>query len=72
MSLLIVTCSKQVRSLEISVGGAKRRGRGRCIECAVRRVVLEHMRGYLCENCNAGRKDPWLALSTKEETYCKR
>ena len=29
------------------------------VECAVRRVVLEHMRGYLGKNCNAERKDSW-------------
>ena len=26
------------------------------VECAVKRGVIEHMRGHLCENCNAGRK----------------
>ena len=58
MPLISVTYSKQVNSLDISVGGAKRKG-GIGVECAVRRVVLEHMHGYLCENCNAGRKVSW-------------
>ena len=77
MSLNFVTCSKQVSLLEISVGGAKRGGGGGTgVECAVRRVFLEHVRGYLCENATlevrtpGKHSPPKKRLIARAETSC--
>ena len=40
ISLIIVTCLKQVRQLEIGVGGAYTRGGKRGVECVVAVVIL--------------------------------